>query len=245
MDAGAYGSYPRRRNKRSFKRRANYRKRVNPINQFSYKKTRVGKYFKTDQQSVMCTNKSVIFQENGGNGEYLSTLSGFDFLNLTTILANSSEFISRQVQYSYYKLNGMKVILTRRWIDPVLLGVTDTTPGWLSLSQGLPKLSINFYPNIQSTTVGQSVANADSSFDFSPYLSREQSHYIPFPKDFTTGSNSQGLGVWNACNSYSTISGELALWSAPTQMRPSNVENMFIWDMEVEVYAQFCNNLGN
>lgn len=248
MDSGAYASYPKRRYKRSFRsggKRRNYsRRRVNPMNQFSYKKTRVGRLFKTDQQQVKCSYKGAIYQDAGGDGTYLVNTTGQAYINLATILANSAEFISRYTQYSFYRLNGMKVTVNRRWIDPIALGVNGVSSGWKTLSGGLSKVSMNFYPNIATTTVGTSVDAADSSFDFSPYPIGEQTHYIPFPRDFTTGTNSNGLGVWNACNTYTSISGELALYNDTSLTVPSDVAIMLIWDIEIELYTQFCNNLG-
>lgn len=248
MDTGVYASYPKRRRyrtKSAYGKRRSYRKRVNPINQYSYKKTRIGRYFKTDQQSVMCSYKDYIYQEAGGAGDYRVGFTALAYLNLAQILAQSQEFQSRASQYSYYKLSGMKVTVTRRWIDPIALGVNGVSAGWLSLASGLSKVSMNFYPNLINTTVGTSIDQADSSFDFSPYTVGEQSHYIPFPKDFTTGSNSQGLGVWNAIASFSTIFGELALFNSGAGLTvPSNMAIMQIWDLDIEVYTQFCNNTG-
>lgn len=252
MDSGAYASYPvkRSRTRRGYRlgRRRNYytnrRRSYNPLNQFSYKKTRIGKYFKTDQQAVKCSFTNTIYQAAGGDGTYLVGISNDQYLNLSQILNNSPEFISRYTQYSYYRLNGMRVTLSRRWIDPIALGENGVSPGWLDITGGLNKLSMNFYPNIINTVVGQPVDHADASFDFSPYINERQSHYIPFPRDFTTGTNSQGLGVWNATQTFTNISGELALYSPATGTRPSDQQTMLIWDIEIELYCQFCNNTG-
>jgi len=250
METGIYSSYPKRtkysrgRNYRfgKFLRRKGYR-RNNPINQFSMKKTRLGRYFKTDMQLVKLTvNRPINIGASGTH--YILDTTANDYVNLTFLLAQSSEFATRYTQYSYYRLSGLKVTLTRRWIDPIALGVNGTSAGFISLAGGLSAIYMNLYPNLTSqATVGNAVCYADSSFKFSPFLHGEQSHYIPFPKDFTTGTNSNGLGVWNACSQFSNLTGEIAFYDS-NQIVVSDEDEMLIWDATFELYAQFCNNTG-
>lgn len=249
MDSGAYGSYPKRRRynvgkyiSKKYGTRKAYSNRTNPNKQFSYGKTRVGKYTKTNMQSLKCTYTDDILQLAGAFiYSFQSTTQ--QYLNLATILAGSPEFVSRVTQFSYFKLSGMQVILTRRWFDPVALGVDGTSAGFTSLAPGLAMITLNFYPNLISSVVGQPVENADSSWDVSAFIHGNQSHYQPFPRDFTTGSNSYGLGVWNACNGYTNIAGELAIYSDNAAIA-SDFGNINIWDVEINIYAQFCNNTG-
>jgi len=246
MDYGAYGSYPKYTRKRYntgryIKRKygGNYRyssKRINPINQYSYKKTRVGRLTKTAMNSTICTYTGRVNLLSGSDTYVFP--SGNQFLNLATMLAGSAEFISRFTQYSYYKISGMSVKLTRRWIDPIVTGANSFS----NLIAGLSMMSVNFYPNLSSTAVGQPVENADSSWKVSPFLHGVQTHYQPFPRDFTTGSNSNGLGVWNACATYTSISGELAIYNDGGVAAQGS--DLGIWDMEVDFYITFCNNTG-
>lgn len=247
MDTGAYATYPKSTLTRYSKNR-NYRfgkylrtkgyrrKMVNPLNQFTYKKTRLGKYIKTQMLATICTYTTRIVLLNGTTNYTFP--SGNQYLNLATILTGSPEFISRYTQYSYYMLNGQQVKLTRRWFDPIGFSVD----GFATYVDGLSMLSMNFYPNLSSTTVGQPVEDADSSWKVSPFIHGVQSHYQPFPKNFTTGSNSNGLGVWNAGSSYTSISGELAIYNDAGALAGNN--DMAIWDLEINHYISFCNNTG-
>lgn len=242
MNTGAYGTYPRlRRTRKRIGRRTRtpYRK-VNPNKQFTYAKSRVGRYTKTNLQSVKCTYTDQIQLFNGSTYTFQSTNT---YLNLAYILANSPEFISRSTQYSYFMINGMSVSYTRKWIDPIALGVNGSSAGFISLAPGLARLSTNFYPNLLSATVGSATEDAESSWVVSPFIHGEQSHYQPFPKNFTTGSNSFGLGVWNATNGYSNIAGQLSLYN-DAAVTASDDFPMRIWDMDVQLYISFCNNTG-
>ncbi|CAF3348360.1 unnamed protein product [Rotaria socialis] len=163
------------------------------------------------------------------------------------MLSTSQEFTSRILQYSYYMINGMNVKYARRWIDPISYGVNGTSPGFLanSFHNGLAMLSSNFYPNLASTFVGSPVERADSSWEVSPYTWTTQSHYQPFPKNFSTGPNSNGLGVWNACSQYASISGELAIYNdGADTVKASDVDHISIFDVEINLYITFCNNTG-
>lgn len=240
MDTGAYASYPKRR--RTFKKTLGvkrYRryKQVNPVNQFTFKKTRVGKYTKTNQQGIKATYTSTIYLNSNGN--YVLGGATNQFINLAAMLSASPEFTSRSVQYSYFMINGMAVTFTRKWIDPVTIGGSNE---FIAFPAGLSMLSTNFYPNLSSSTVGQPVEDADSSWKTSPFIHGAQNHYQPFPKNFTTGTNSYGLGVWNACNGYTSISGELAFYNDVAASVNNGV--IAIWDVEVNVYCMFCNNTG-
>lgn len=178
------------------------------------------------------------------NSSVYTSPAGVQYFNLATLLSGSPEFVSRVSQYSYYMISGMGVTFTRRWIDPIALGVSGTSAGFLNLSQGLSMLSCNFYPTLLSATVGQPVEDADSSWKVSPFIHGAQSHYQPFPKNFTQGVNSNGLGVWNACTQYANIYGELALYN-DGGVTSSDVGTMSIWDVEFNIYVSFCNNTGN
>lgn len=212
-----------------------YRNRT--LKPFSYNKTRTGKYTKTQLVSAKCTYQSRIILENLSTAYQFGTTN--QYLNLSTILSGSAEFASRVTQYSYFKISGMQVIFTRRWVDPITTGAGQA---FNSITEGLSMMSVNFYPNLASQTVGQSVENADSSWKVSPFIQGAQSHYQPFPKNFTTGPNSYGLGVWNAANGYTNISGELAIYNDPGAS--AGTLQVGIWDMEVNIYAAFCNNTG-
>lgn len=246
MDSGAYGSYPARRYKKRFsgwgKKRGSSR-RVAPRNQFSYRRVRVGRNIRTDQQTMKCTYKTYVTL-NAASQVYAFVTAGHDYLNLATILAGSPEFITRYGQYSYYKLNGMTVKASRMWIDPIALGVNGVSAGFITMNGGLSRAFMNFFPNLVTTSTGASTEYADSSFDFSPYTSGVQSKYIAFPKNFTTGGNSQGLGVWNDLNTYNTIFGQLSMYNSSTGTQASTFGDIQIFDLEIEVYVQFCNNIG-
>jgi len=249
MDSGAYGSYPKRKRygvgkfiSKKYGTRKAYSKRVNPNQQFSYQKTRVGKYTKTNLQGLKATYSSGIRILPSGT-RYVELNSTADYINLATMLTGSPEFVSRVTQYSYFKLSGMAVTFTRRWMDPFALGVNGTSRGFTTINTGLAMLSCNFYPNLTGTSVGQPVENADSSWTVSPFIHGAQGHYQPFPRDFTTGSNSYGLGVWNACNGYTSIAGQLSFFD-DNASAASDIDYMEIWDMEVNIYVQFCNNTG-
>lgn len=250
MDSGAYGSYPRRRRygigryitKKYGSKRA-YTRKVNPVNQYTFKKTRVGRLTKTQLTSTKCTYADQIIIGAGLAAMVFS--SGNDFLNLTTILQSSTEWVSRSTQYSYYMINGISVSYTRKWIDPIEYGVNGVSPGFTQATffRGMPMLNTNFYPNLLSTSVGPVVEAADSSWETSPFITTKQSHYQPFPKNFTTGTNSNGLGVWNACGSIANLAGQLSVYAsnAPTV---SDQSLMSIFDVEINVYVSFCNNTG-
>nr|WAE42436.1 MAG: capsid protein [Cressdnaviricota sp.] len=249
MQSGVYGSYPKRRTFRKSlgKRRSRYSgytapRSINPINQFTYRKTKVGRLTKTNMQQLKTTTTLKVILSNGST-LYTNTV-GTQYFNLSTILAGSPEFVSRCLQYSYYKISGMACTFTRRWIDPITLGVNGVSPGFLNLSNGLSMLSCNFYPNLINGNVGQPVEDADSSWKVSPFIYGTQTHYQPFPNNLSTGVGSNGLGVWNPCTQYSNIYGELAYYN-DGGVSVSDQSDMAIWDLEVNCYVSFCNNTGN
>lgn len=220
-----------------------YRRRITPMSVIPYKQTRVARYTKTQLTSIKSTfNTNVNIP--AGTSSYAFG-NGQAYFNLAAILQASNEWVSRSTQYSYYKINGMSVTYTRQWIDPIAYGVNGVSSGFLAASYrlGLGSLNTNFYPNLTSTTIGATVQDADSSWITSPFIHGRQSHYQPFPRGFTTGTNSNGLGVWNACNQVANLSGELAIFgSAVPQV--SDDGDMIIFDVEINVYVSFCNNTG-
>nr|WAE42422.1 MAG: capsid protein [Cressdnaviricota sp.] len=247
MDNGAYGSYPKRK---TFKKRLGNRpnrmyKRVNPVNQYSYKKTRIGRLTKTNMTFVNCTYSDHIAIAPG-NSVYQYASNGNAYINLTTILQNSPEFVSRQAQYSYYMIRGMAVAYTRQWIDPIAFGVNGVSTGFLanSYQQGIERLATNFYPNLSSTAVGQPTEDADSAWIVSPFIYGAQSHYQPFPKNFTTGTNSNGLGVWNACSQVGNLAGQLSIYNSGASATASTFGEIVIFHVMINVYISFCNNTG-
>lgn len=157
----------------------------------------------------------------------------------------SPEWVSRSTQFSYYMINGISVAYTRKWIDPIAYGVNGSSSGITATTYriGMPALSTNFYPNLSSTVVGQPVEDADSSWMTSLFIHGKQSHYQPFPKNFTTGTNSNGLGVWNACSQVANLAGELAIY-AVNGPSVSDQGDFFLLDVEINVYCSFCNNTG-
>jgi len=244
MDTGAYGSYPRRRRtyKKTLGRR--YKRRANPVNQYTFRKTRVGRLTKTDLQLMKISYRDGVALNSAGNYQFISTAA--QYVNLSAMLLASPEFVSRQTQYSYYMLNGISVKFTRKWLSPIAYGVTGTSPGFqqATYTLGLSALNVNFYPNLVNSVIGQPVQDADSSWLVSPYLEGGQGHYQPFPKNFTTGTNSNGLGVWNACSQAANIQGQLSIYS-DQNLNSSNIPPLpTIWDIAVELYIQFCNNTG-
>lgn len=257
MDSGAYGSYPSytRRRRYGFGKYLNrkyagalapYRRRryINPLNQFTYKKTRIGKYTKTQMASIKATyTDRIVLQPSSYT--YTFDTNDLPYRNLTDILQLSPEWVSRQTQYSFYMINGISVAYTRMWMDPVAYGVNGATTGFteISYTAGLQALNSNFYPNLTSTVVGQPVQQADSSWITSPFIVTKQTHYQPFPKNFTTGVNSNGLGVWNACNQIANLAGEIAIYN-DNGAQPSDMDHIRIFDVEINVYVSFCNNTG-
>lgn len=258
MDTGLYASFPKRtrysrgRNYRfgKYLRNKGYNRRTtfNTITNRSYGaygKTRLGKYIKTNMQSVKCTYiDSITIPASGSHYQWDS--GNVDYNTLANMLGGSLEFATRAIQYSYYKINGISVSATRRWIDPIALGVDGTTEGFLSLSGGLGMVHLNLYPNLTATSVGLPTMLADSSFKFSPFIHGVQSHYIPMPKNFTTGGNSNGLGVWNATSQIASLTGQVSLYdnngSTPIV---SDESEMDIFDIEVNFYVSFCNSTGS
>lgn len=257
MDTGAYGSYPRRR---TFRKRlgagsallsllkGRRRKRVNPVNQYTYKKSRVGRLTMTGYASPVCTSYALLTLPAGNTAYNISVPGGTtaQYWNLSDILLRSPEFVSRQTQFSYYMIKGMSVSFTRRWMDPISYGVDGTSEGFLAVEYGtgLSGLYVNFYPNLITTIVGQPVQDADSGWVVSPFIHGKQTHYQPFPRNFTTGTNSNGLGVWNACSQVANIQGELAVYNL-IGAEPSDQGDIAIFDMIVNCYVSFCNNTGS
>lgn len=203
---------------------------------YGYKKSRFARLTKTQFTNAICTYTGRVNLLS--NADTYVFVTGNQYLNLSSMLASSPEFITRGTQYSYYMLNGIAVKFTRRWIDPLTTGANS----FVNLVAGLSMMSVNFYPNLNTSTVGAPVENADSSWKVSPFLHGVQSHYQPFPKNFTTGSNSNGLGVWNATNTYTNLNGELAIYN-DGGVTAQGID-LGIWDMEVNFYMSLCNNTG-
>lgn len=252
MNSGAYASYPKR-TRYSGNRNYRFKKflgrkraiRVNPVNQYTYRKTRIGRLTKTNMQVLKATFVDTIALNSGTGPNYVFGSTNVAYRNLSAILLASPEFVSRQSQYSYYMITGMAVSYTRMWIDPIAYGVDGVSPGFLAAfyTDGLSMLSTNFYPNLVNAVVGQPVEDADSSWKVSPFIHGVQSHYQPFPKNFTTGTNSNGLGVWNACTQVVNLQGEVAIYNSGGAL-VSNAGEFSIFDVEINVYCVFCNNTG-
>lgn len=231
-----YSRYPRRKYfKKSLGRAKTFAKSV-----------AVSKYLKTNMQSIKCSYHDTVYLAPGLNVyAFLATVN--DYINMSSFLAGSPEFVTRINQYSYYKINGIAFTLSRKWIDPVGYGQDGVSKGFTANTYvlGLEECSFNFYPAHASTAgVGAKVANAEGSWKVSPYTWNKQRHYIPFPSNFSTGSNSNGYGTWNSCSSYASILGQLSLYNSGECCSASNQGGIYIWDLEIETYVSFCNSNG-
>jgi len=232
-----YGTY--RKKTRYFKKSMG-RKRVFP------KTSLVNRNLKTNMQTVKCTYPETIYLGTGIN-KYLIETTINDYLNMSSILSGSPEFNSRVNQYSYYKINGISFTASRKWFDPISYGVDGVSKGFTASTfhLGLEECSLNFYPAYSSSAgIGSKVANAESSWKITPYVWDKQRHYIPFPSNFSNGSNSNGYGTWNSCSTYSSILGQLSIFNSGSCCSASTSGGIFLWDVEVEVYVTFCNSNG-
>lgn len=241
MNGRSYYRLPRRT--RRFSKRRIYRrytKRGYPPKSF------ISKTLSTNLQAVKCTyNTSICILAGGSTYAFLSSLA--DYLNMATILTGSPEFVSRLQQYSLYKINGVSFTATRKWMDPIAFGINGTKKGILESTfyNGVEDCFINFYPTISTIgSLGTKVENAEGSFKISAYDTTKQRHYIPFPKNFTNNSNSNGYGSWNSTGSYSSLLGEFAIYNSGEGITMSDQGGLYVWDLEVEVYTTFCNNTG-
>lgn len=222
------GSYKSRRSLR-FKRKTRrpYR-RAYPL-----------KSFKTNLQSIKATYTTRVYLSDAR--KYGLVNPGQEYVNLAYILAQSPEFISRTTQYSYYKVTGIKVTLTRMWLDPVSNGLHFTLA---SMRDGLEMISLNFYPNLTSGAVGQAIENADSSWNVSPFATGPVAHSISFPNGFTQGPNAQGLGTWNSVGESTNISGQLSCYNSSNGASASAGTQVAMWDVQIQVYVSFTTNTG-
>jgi len=198
-------------------------------------------------QSIKCTYNDTIYLPPGLNAyKILATTS--DYLNMVSILAGSAEFTTRKDQYSYYKINGIAFIFTRKFLDPIAYGVNGVSKGITQSTYdlGMEDMSCNFYPaNASLANLGVRVENAESSFKVAPYSWDKQRHYVAFPTNFSVGAGSSGYGTWNQCNAYTSILGQLSIFNSGECCTPSTSGGIYIWDMEVEVYVSFCNSNGS
>jgi len=197
----------------------------------------------TNMQQSICTFRDSIGIAQDATKYIAVGLGGTDYLNLSDILGASAEFLSRSTQYSYYMIKGMQCKFTRCWPESTPLSNDEAVAPALShYNDGFQALKCNFYPNLKTTSVGLPTEDADSSWIVSPFIFGAQSHYQPFPKNFTTGTNSSGLGVWNAVSQNQNIQGEIAIYNDPSIVALN--DSIKIWDVEVNLYISFCNNTG-
>ena len=241
MNGRSYYRLPRRA--RRFSKRRIYRrysKRGYPP------KSYLAKTLSTNQQAIKCGyNSTIIIPASSNTYYFLDTLS--DYINMATVLAASPEFLSRVQQYSFYKINGIALIFSRKWLDPIAFGIDGSKKGILETSyyNGVEDCFINFYPTLaNASTIGKKVEDAEGSFKITPYTWDKQRHYIPIPKNFTNGSNSNGYGSWNATNTYNSILGEFAIYNSGEGIAMSNQGGMYVWDITIDLYCTFCNNTG-
>lgn len=196
-----------------------------------------------DVTNVVCSSDDKISLVQ--DGSYRSDNTGNSkFRNLYTILQASSEFNTRAQQYSFFKLTGLTVKFTRRWLNPITYGVDTVESGILqnTYQYGLAMLNVNFFPTQVSTVHGAVTENSDSSFKVSPYIQTLQTHYIKFPQMIT--GNGIGLNMWNPTNIAGALQGQLSFYNDPGCSVSDTTEHFIIWDVEYNVYVQFCNNNG-
>lgn len=205
----------------------------------------VSKYLKTNMQNVKCTFNDTVYLAPGLNVyKILSTIN--DYVNIVSMLAGSLEFVSRKDQYSFFKVNGIAFIFTRKFLDPISYGVDGVSKGFTQATYGLglEDMSCNFYPAYASAAaVGIRVENAESSWKVAPYSWNKQRHYIPFYSNFVKSAQG-GYGTWNSCNDYTGMLGQLSIYNSGECCSASTSGGIYIWDMEVEVYVSFCNSNG-
>ena len=123
-----------------YNRRRYFKKSLGRAKTFS-KAVAVSKYLKTNMQNIKCTfHDSISILPSQNIYAFLSSIG--DFINMSSILAASPEFISRYSQYSYYKINGIAFILSRKWLDPISYGVDGVSKGFTAGSYCLSKTNL-------------------------------------------------------------------------------------------------------
>lgn len=215
-----------------------------PIPRFGQSSFRKGYKIKGNIQTLKCTlNDRIIIQ--AGFNAYNFGSNALNYMNISTALQNCAEFTTRAAQYAYYKLNGIQVKFTRRWLDTIPIG-DATHIGWdgSTIGNGLSMLSVNFFPTLSSTVVSQLVEQADSSGKISPYLTESQDYYIRFPRNFSQGPNASGLGTWNSCLAITNLSGQIAIFNDFTNVFTTEAGFISVFDVEINFYTNFCNNTG-
>lgn len=231
-----YSKYPRKKY---------FKKSLGRAKTFA-KSLAVSKYLKTNMQNIKCSYHDSVYLQPGLNVyAFLRTVN--DYTNMASFLAGSGEFVTRYPQYSYYKINGISFTFSRKWMDPISYGENGVSKGFTAstFNLGLEECSFNFYPAYASVAaIGVKVSNAEGSWKVSPYTWDKQRHYLPFPTNFSPGSNSNGYGTWNSCTAYASILGQLSLYNSGECCSTSNQGGVYIWDLEVEVYISFCNSNG-
>lgn len=207
------------------KKRANRftnKKRVAPFRRyknmpFDYNKVRVEAY---DTLAVSQTSDAFFFQN-----------SGYQYITLTSILANSSSFMQYQPEYVRYKITGFKVDISN---------VSSPEHLRTTFANGAPGCAIAFYPQNTTQGMGISPRNKDNNLVVFPNVTEIQSKYWSVP-DSLMDTGSGGLGTWNSCNNYGSQTGQLH--TAPLESGNNASANVNVFFIRIAVYCVFSGKI--
>lgn len=135
----------------------------------------------------------------GGNSCIFATTSA-SYYNITAILANSTSFQDLYPIYARYKITGFSV----RCSIAHSLDVICT-----NIATGAPSCSAAFYPNLTSTSLGNTPCFNDHKMMVEPGVTSVQSKFWKFPDNYFDASGT-GFGVWSQCNGYTNQVGQVS-----------------------------------
>lgn len=125
-----------------------------------------------------------------------------NYINLYNIIVNSPTWTDQQPIWGRFKITGISVRIS----PSAGLTAIDT-----AFSVGAPTLSVAFYPQLLSSSLGTSPSYNDHKIFCDPASTIPQTRYYKFPDGFFEGSGGVGLGIWNSTNALSSLFGQFSV----------------------------------
>ena len=149
--------------------------------------------------------------------------SSTDFVQILTVLNNSSSFTDLDGRYGRYKINGIQMKFDSS------LPIPNSN---LSL---LPQPVFAFYPGVTGSSLGAAPLYNDNKFGTSCTVTTPQIKYIAIPNNFYTAS-AGGYGTWNTFNSYTSLNGQISV-SGSTVLPAPTTTHQIIGTLRITLYV--------
>lgn len=202
-----------------------YRKPIKKgMKRFSSRKQAVPRY--NYDISTIKAESYHLLKFNANTNTITETATGYTYITVAKMLADSYSFTQVHANYQKYKITG------------IAIRASDVNTNENNVfANGAPVVAIAFFPNSSGVALGTVPAFNDAKMYVEPNLTVPQTKYWRCPNNSFPGLG-VGFGVWNNTITYHSQEGQISFCNTTTTTTSSSIT---IISLRVTLYIQLNN----